>query len=60
MSFGGVYDGAAERTQMRMQVQSAAAPQAALMNPLTAVQDGLTMYMSSPAFSTGCPTARAG
>ena len=59
MSFGGVYDAAAERTQMRMQVQSAAAPQAALMNPLTAVQDGLTMYMSSPAFANGLPDGKS-
>jgi hypothetical protein len=55
MSFGGVYD-AEGRSRMRMEVQSVAAPQAAaMMNPLVAVQDGLTMYMSSPAFAAGLP-----
>jgi hypothetical protein len=54
MSFSGTYDEG--RSQLRMDFQTPAAPQvAAMMNPLTAVQDGLTMYMSSPVFSGQLP-----
>jgi hypothetical protein len=54
MSFSGTYE--EDRTQMRMYFQAPTAPQvAAMMNPFTAVQDGLTMYMSTPFFSGQLP-----
>jgi hypothetical protein len=59
MSFEGAYNTETERSTMRMKTTSPGAPQfAAAMNPLVAVQDGLTMYMSSPAFSTMLPSGK--
>ena len=59
MSFEGAYNTETGRSTMRMQTTSPGAPQvAAAMNPLVAVQDGLTMYMSSPAFSTMLPSGK--
>jgi len=56
MSFEGAYNTETNRSEMRMETTTPGAPQiAAGMNPMVAVQDGLTMYMSSPAFSTMLP-----
>ena len=59
MRFDGVFNVEADRSQLQMEVSSAAAPQVSMINPLVAVQDGLTMYMSSPAFSAGLPVGKS-
>jgi hypothetical protein len=59
MSFEGAYNTETGRSSIRMETSSPGAPQiAATMNPLVAVQDGLTMYMSSPAFSAMLPSGK--
>jgi hypothetical protein len=59
MSFEGAYNTETNRSEMRMETTTPGAPLiAAGMNPMVAVQDGLTMYMSSPAFSTMLPSGK--
>jgi hypothetical protein len=59
MSFEGAYNTETGRSEMRMETTSPGAPQiAAGMNPMLAVQDGLTVYMSSPAFSALLPAGK--
>lgn len=60
MSFEGAYNAETERSFLRMETATPGAPQvAAAMNPLVAVQDGLTMYMSSPVFSGTLPSGKS-
>lgn len=54
MVFSGEYNGETERSSMRMEAEVPAMPAAAAqLNPMVAVQDGLTVYMSMPALATG-------
>lgn len=60
MQFSGEYNGRADRTLMRLQMQSPQAPQvAAMMNPFVVVQDGPVSYMSTPAFAGQLPDGKA-
>lgn len=56
MRFRGVYNVKADRSRIRMETQIPAAPQVAqILNPFVAIQDGLTIYMSAPAFAGELP-----
>ncbi|MGB2851961.1 MAG: hypothetical protein WBC01_09885 [Solirubrobacterales bacterium] len=60
MSFEGTYNAETERSFLKMETTTPRAPQiAAAMNPLVAVQDGSTMYMSSPIFSRALPGGKS-
>jgi hypothetical protein len=53
MKFSGVYDGTGQRSEVNMGAQ-VTGPQSMSMS-MTAIQDGLVMYMSSPLFSNQLP-----
>lgn len=60
MSFTGEYNGASDRSTMRMETEAPGLPAAAeAMNPMIGVQDGLTIYMSAPAFAAGLPDGKS-
>jgi len=60
MQFSGEYDGRADRSLMRMQMNAPEAPQvAAMMNPFIAIQDGLVSYFSTPAFNGRLPGGKS-
>ena len=59
MRFKGAFNGETDRSTMRMQTSTPAAPQVAeMMNPFVGVTAGSTMYMSSPAFTGELPDGK--
>lgn len=58
MTFEGAFE--QDRSAIRMETQTPAAPQIGeMMSPFVGIQDGATMYMSSPAFSGSLPDGKS-
>jgi hypothetical protein len=59
MRFRGAFNGETDRSMIRMQTSTPAAPQVAqMMNPFVGVTDEASMYMSSPAFASELPDGK--